>query len=133
MKNLLAFALVATLGISAQAQNKNAKHDLHVKGNCEQCKERIEKAAYAVKGVKVATWDVDSHNLHIVLNETKNKVDAVENAVVAAGHDTNDKRADDKVYDNLHSCCLYERDEEEGEHVTEASPKKEEDHTNHQH
>ena len=71
MKKLLAFALVATLGISAQAQNKNAKHDLHVKGNCEQCKERIEKAAYGVKGVKVATWDVDSHNLHIVLNETK--------------------------------------------------------------
>ena len=29
MKKLLAFALVATLGISAQAQNKNAKHDLH--------------------------------------------------------------------------------------------------------
>ena len=133
MKKLLTFALVATLGISAQAQNKNAKHDLHVKGNCEQCKERIEKAAYGVKGVKVATWDVDTHNLHIVLNETKNNLDAVENAIVAVGHDTNAKRADDKVYENLHSCCLYELDEAEGEHVTETSQKKEEEHSNHQH
>ncbi len=133
MKKLLTFALVAILGISAQAQNKNAKHDLHVKGNCGQCKERIEKAAYAVKGVKIATWDEDTHNLHIVLNETKNKVDAVENAVVAVGHDTNEKRSDDKVYENLHSCCLYEREEAEGEHYTEANPKKDEDHSKHQH
>ncbi|WP_413533304.1 heavy-metal-associated domain-containing protein [Empedobacter brevis] len=133
MKKLLAFAFVTIIGISAQAQNKNAKHDLHVKGNCEQCKERIEKAAYGVKGVKMATWDADFQNLHIVLNETKNKVDAVEDAVIAVGHDTNAKRADDKVYENLHSCCLYDRDETEGENATETSQKKEEDHTNHHH
>ena len=83
MKKLLAFALVATLGISAQAQNKNAKHDLHVKGNCGQCKDRIEKAAYGVKGVKSAEWDSNTQNLHIILNEKKSKVDDVENAVVA--------------------------------------------------
>ncbi len=74
MKKLLAFALVATLGISAQAQNKNAKHDLHVKGNCGQCKDRIEKAAYGVKGVKSAEWDSNTQNLHIILNEKKSKV-----------------------------------------------------------
>ncbi|GGE97176.1 hypothetical protein SAMN05443634_1151 [Chishuiella changwenlii] len=130
MKKILAFALVATLGISAQAQNKNAKHNLHVKGNCGQCKERIENAAYSVKGVKVATWDENTHNLNIVLNEKKNDLAAVEDAIVAVGHDTNDKKATEKVYKSLHSCCLYERDEAEGEHVTEANPKKEE-HSHH--
>lgn len=125
MKKILAFALVAIIGISAQAQNKNAKHDIHVNGNCGQCKERIEKAAYGVKGVKVATWDVDTHNLHIVLNETKNKVDAVENAIVAVGHDTEDKKADDKSYKNLPACCEYER-ETDGVHI-------EQDHSTHQH
>ena len=127
MKNLLAFALVATLGISAQAQNKNAKHDLTVKGNCGLCKDRIEKAAYSVKGVKSAEWDESSQNLHIILNESKNKVDAVVNAVVAVGHDTNAKRADDKVYESLHSCCLYDRDEVEAKQAVE-NP-----HANHQH
>lgn len=129
MKTFITMAIVAVMGITAQAQDKNAKHDLHVKGNCGQCKERIEKAAYGVKGVKVAIWDEDSHNLHLVLNETKNNVEAVENAIVAVGHDTNDKKADDEVYENLHACCLYDRDEKEGEHITEKTQLKPEEHT----
>lgn len=132
MKKILAFALVAVLGVSAQAQNKNSKHDLHVKGNCEQCKERIEKAAYSVKGVKMATWDENTHNLNIILNETKNNVAAVEDAVVAVGHDTNDKKATEKAYKSLPDCCLFEREEVEGEHPTEANPKHD-NHENHQH
>lgn len=115
MKKLLAFALVATLGISAQAQNKNAKHDLHVKGNCGQCKDRIEKAAYGVKGVKSAEWDSNTQNLHIILNEKKSKVDDVENAVVAVGHDSDNKRAEEKVYESLPSCCSYDREGSAGE------------------
>lgn len=135
MKTFLTMALVAVMGISANAQNKNAKHELHVKGNCGICKERIEKAAYGVSGVKTADWNADSHTLRIILNEKKNTVDAVENAIVAVGHDTNDKKADDKVYQSLHSCCLYERDEEDGFHVTEEMQNslKKEDHSNHKH
>lgn len=132
MKKVLTFALVAVLGISAQAQNKNAKHNLHVKGNCGQCKERIENAAYGVKGVKTASWDEDTHNLSIVLNETKSNITAVEDAIVAVGHDTNDKKATEKAYKALHSCCLYEREEVAGEHPTEANPTNE-NHSNHHH
>jgi periplasmic mercuric ion binding protein len=130
MKKLLAFALVATLGISAQAQNKNAKYDLHVKGNCGQCKERIEKAAYSLKGVKTAEWDENTQNLHIILNEKKSKVDDVENAVVAVGHDTNDKKADEKVYNALNSCCLYDR---EGENAAKPNEAKADAHAGHVH
>ncbi|RLZ12202.1 heavy-metal-associated domain-containing protein [Faecalibacter macacae] len=135
MKTLMTMALVAVMGISANAQNKNAKHELHVKGNCGMCKERIEKAAYSVSGVKTADWNADSHTLRIILNEKKNDVAAVENAIVAVGHDTNDKKADEKVYQSLHTCCLYERDEDEGEHITEEKQQmmKKEDHSAHQH
>lgn len=110
MRTLLTMALVAVMGISAQAQNKNAKHELHVKGNCGMCKERIEKAAYSVAGVKTADWNAESNTLRIILNEKKNNVEAVEDAIVKVGHDTNEKRADDKVYQSLHTCCLYDRD-----------------------
>lgn len=132
MRTLLAMALVAVMGISANAQNKNAKYDLHVKGNCGQCKERIEKAAYSVKGVKMADWNEETQNLHIILNETKNNVAAVEDAIVAVGHDTNEKRADDKVYAALHSCCLYDRDEQDDVDKNQA-PMKNETHENHSH
>ena len=135
MKTLMTMALVTVMGIAVQAQNKNAKHELHVKGNCGMCKERIEKAAYGVAGVKTADWNADSHTLRIILNEKKNDVEAVENAIVAVGHDTNGKIADEKVYQSLHTCCLYERDEKEGEHITEEMQKAKpvEDHSNHQH
>ena len=134
MKTLLTMALVAVMGISAQAQNKNAKHELHVKGNCGMCKDRIEKAAYGVAGVKTADWNAESHTLRIILNEKKNNVEAVENAIVAVGHDTNGKKADEKVYQSLHACCLYDREEAEGEHITEELQKaKKEDHSSHNH
>ena len=135
MRTLLTMALVAVMGISAQAQNKNAKHELHVKGNCGMCKDRIEKAAYGVAGVKTADWNADSHTLRIILNEKKNSVDAVEDAIVKVGHDTNHKKADVKVYESLHTCCLYDRDEPEGVHVTEEMQKAKpvEDHSNHNH
>ncbi len=117
MKTLVTIALVAVMGITANAQNKNAKHNLNVKGNCGQCKDRIEKAAYAVDGVKVASWNEETQNLSIILNEKKNTVDVVEDAVVAVGHDTNGKKADGKVYTSLPACCLYDR---EGEQKSDA-------------
>ena len=54
------------VGLSVQSQekkNKNAKYTFEVNGNCEQCKKRIEKAAYSVAGVKSAVWEVETHQL----------------------------------------------------------------------
>ena len=111
MKNII-IILVALIGFSAQAQdkkNKNAKHTVEVNGNCEQCKKRIEKAAYAVAGVKSAVWDIESHKLSLILNEEKTSVADVKNAVAKVGHDTEETKATDKDYANLHSCCQYDR------------------------
>jgi len=111
MKNII-IILVALIGFSAQAQDKkskNAKHTVEVNGNCEQCKKRIEKAAYAVEGVKSAVWDLESHKLSLILNEEKTSVADVKNAVAKVGHDTEETKATDKDYANLHSCCQYDR------------------------
>ena len=111
MKNII-IILVALIGFSAQAQdkkNKNAKHTVEVNGNCEQCKKRIEKAAYAVAGVKSAVWDIESHKLSLILNEEKTSVADVQKAVAKVGHDTEETKATDKDYANLHSCCQYDR------------------------
>lgn len=104
--------MVAVLSFSAYAQdkkNKNAKYDIEVNGNCEQCKKRIEKAAYSVAGVKSAVWHIDDHQLHLILNEEKTSISDVEKAVAKAGHDNDGAKASDADYDNLHSCCKYER------------------------
>ncbi len=111
MKNLLFVLLFSVIGFAAQAQakNKNAKHQIEVKGNCDQCKKRIEKAALSVSGVKSASWDIESQKLQLIINEEKTDVESVQNAIAKAGHDSDGTKATDEAYENLHHCCKYER------------------------
>jgi len=112
MKKIILILLVSFVGINVQAQekkNKNAKYDIEVNGNCDMCKKRIEKAALSVKGVKSATWHADHQDLHLILDENKCTVDQVHQAIAKVGHDTEKVKAKDEDYEQLHTCCLYER------------------------
>jgi mercuric ion binding protein len=112
MKNIFLILTISILSLTTHAQdkkNKNARYDLEVNGNCEQCKKRIEKAAFSVPGVKSAEWHMDDHVLHLIINEEKATVADVKKAIAKVGHDTDDVKATDADYENLHHCCKYER------------------------
>lgn len=90
--------------------NANLKHiNIKVYGNCSMCKERIENAAKTQEGVINVNWDSDSQTLHLSYNADILDPMDVEKAVAAVGHDTENQRAPDEVYEKLHACCLYER------------------------
>ena len=111
MKNMM-IVLVMLIGFSVQAQNKknkNAKYTIEVNGNCEQCKKRIEKAAYGISGVKSAVWSIETHQLDLILNEEKTTLPEVKKAIAKAGHDTDEVKADNEDFHKLPSCCQYER------------------------
>ena len=61
------------------AQNKNTKANIEVDGVCQMCKKRIEKAAISVKGVKSATWNVDTHELKLIYDERKTNLKNISN------------------------------------------------------
>lgn len=107
---LLAVLGVAFTGTAQEKKNKNAKVDVEVKGNCDMCKKRIEKAAFGVKGVKSATWHADDQMLHLIIDENKTSSKKVQESVAKAGHDTKEVKATTDNYDNLHGCCKYERE-----------------------
>ena len=112
MKKIIAIVLLVFVGLSVQAQvkkNKNAKYVTEVNGNCEQCQKRIQKAAFSVEGVKSAVWNIQTHQLSVILNEEKCTLLEVKKAIAKVGHDTDEVRAKDEVYESLHHCCLYER------------------------
>ncbi len=112
MKNVVLGMLLLFVALSAQAQeksNKNAKYSFEVNGSCEMCKKRIEKASFSVNGVKTANWDQDSHQLDIILNETKSSVADVKKAIALAGYDNDEFLAPTDSYNNLPDCCQYER------------------------
>ena len=112
MKNILVI-IMTLIAFSIQAQetkkNKNAKYSIEVNGNCEQCQKRIQKAAFSVKGVKNAIWDIDTHQLSLIINEEKCSLIDVKKKIASIGHDSDDVKAPDAVYNNLHSCCKYDR------------------------
>ena len=112
MKKVLFGMLLLFVAISTQAQdkkNKNAKYAIEVNGNCDLCKKRIEKAAFSVAGVKSAVWNVETHQLALILNEEKCSVLEVEKAIAGVGHDTDGIKATNEAYNKLHTCCQYER------------------------
>ena len=111
MKNIFLLVAVLLLSTSAFAQDKNAKVSFEVDGVCMMCKKRIEKAALKTKGVKFAKWDVNTHELSLIIDERKTNTETVKKTIASIGHDTKDFKAPKEAYDNLHECCKY-RDEE---------------------
>lgn len=112
IKNLFLVLLMTVFAFSAQGQenkNKNAKYTTEVNGNCEQCQKRIQKAAYSVSGVKSASWNVETHQLALIVNEEKCSLMDVKKAIAKVGHDTDSVKSTKEDYDNLHTCCQYDR------------------------
>ncbi len=110
MKKKITILALLFLGTFAFAQEKNKKLDMWVDGVCEMCKLRIEKAALNVKGVKYALWDVQSHQLSLILDERKTDPLQIKSALVQAGHDTKELKATEEAYNKVMPCCKY-RDE----------------------
>ena len=116
MKNIIVILVMTLFGFTTIAQeetaktNKNAKVAFHVSGNCEMCKARIEKAAYSVSGVKTADWHIDTGTLNLIMNENKTDIATIQKAIAKVGHDSDGVKATDEDYDNLHTCCAYDRE-----------------------
>jgi copper chaperone CopZ len=103
--SILAFA---AFSFSFKPDTGNITEKFKVYGTCGMCKDRIEKALI-VKGVKYAIWDKDTEMATVKFNPAVVTLDQLHKNVAAVGHDTDLVKADDKVYENLHSCCKYDR------------------------
>jgi Cu(I)/Ag(I) efflux system membrane fusion protein len=78
-----------------------------VSGNCEMCKDRIEKAAQSVKGVSSAVWDVTTKKINVEYDDNLTNPGAIQKSIAMVGHDTEKVKADVKTYNALPDCCKY--------------------------
>jgi periplasmic mercuric ion binding protein len=116
VKLFITAMIVAVFAIapSAQAQNMNMKmassrtESFKVWGNCEMCKTRIENAVKA-DGATSANWDISTKMLAVTFDPKKTSIESLSKTLAGVGHDTENLKADDKVYDALPECCKYER------------------------
>ncbi len=118
----LSTMLLLTLPMSGQHQHPHAEKasaasetpthqeaTFKVYGNCNMCKKRIEGALKGVQGVMHAEWNVDSKMLTVHYDDKTISLEAIKKKVAQAGHDTDEFRAQDEVYNALPGCCQYDR------------------------
>ena len=110
MKTILLTVTMLFIGTMSYGQNKNMKASIEVDGVCMMCKKRIEKASLKTKGVKSATWNVDTHELKLIFDENKTSLNQIASNVTDVGHDTKSFIASKEAYESLDPCCKY-RDE----------------------
>jgi hypothetical protein len=76
------------------------KTSFKVSGNCDMCKERIEKAA-KIEGVKNAIWNQETHILTVAFVPTKTTLDQIQQNIANTGYDTDKFKASDRrIYKN---------------------------------
>jgi len=93
-----------------QARKPMMQHGMFtVSGNCDLCKERIEKTAKSIKGVKSAVWDSKTQHIQVEYDSMKTDLNIIQKAIANAGHDTEKYKADDKTYESLPACCHYRK------------------------
>lgn len=85
------------------------KNEFYVKGNCESCKARIEKAARDA-GADAAEWNAETQTVTLNFDPAKTSSDTILKKIAEVGHDNEKYRSSDKTYKNLPSCCLYDRE-----------------------
>lgn len=106
MKNI--FLLIGLfISLNSFSQTKSTETiTFTVRGNCEQCKERIENAA-DIKGVKICTWSEKTQVATVTYAPDKITPDQIKQAIAKKGHDVGDFKAPDAVYKKLPGCCQY--------------------------
>ena len=80
---------------------------LTVGGACGMCTTRIEKVSKEVKGVSSAKYDLKTKKLKVTYDAKQTNPQAIAKALAAVGHDGDNIKADDAVYNALPGCCKY--------------------------
>ena len=109
MKTLMMLCIASATLTYCTAQVKNAKtENVKIYGNCEMCKSTIEKAGN-LKKIAVVDWDKNTKIATITYDTSKTNLEEVLKRISLSGYDSDQFRAPEKVYKNLHGCCQYER------------------------
>lgn len=103
MKILITIIIALFSSICVQAQNGVVT--IQTSGQCLECKANIEKAVTAVKGVRMASFDMDTKQVKVYFNPKKTTVESIRKAVSEKGYDADDVKAEPAGIEKLSPCC----------------------------
>jgi outer membrane receptor for ferrienterochelin and colicin/copper chaperone CopZ len=126
---------VQTSSVENHGHHSKKENEYYVKGNCESCKARIEKAAKDA-GADSAEWNAETQTVILNFDSKKTSSDKILKKIADVGHDNEKYKSKDNIYKNLPSCCLYDREIPFGEanpkvHFEEGEKIEHSDHSDH--
>ncbi len=95
--------------VHSEMNSSHKTETVKVRGNCDMCKDRIEKAVKEFSSAQ-GTWDIYTKALTVNYDPAKTSMDKILKRIAELGHDNEKFLTDDAVYKNLPSCCQYDRD-----------------------
>lgn len=99
--SLLALIILSITGVNAQI----IESKINTSGQCEHCKETIEKNIRFEKGVKKVEFDETTHLVTVKFDESKTNLKNIQMAISKLGYDADSIPADPKAYEKLNACC----------------------------
>lgn len=101
--------VVAVLALAAAGCRGNSDLQTEVIAaktmQCGMCEDNVEKAVYAVEGVKSVEVDLKGKTVTVRFLPAQTNLPTIERAITDAGYDANDKPRDPGAYDKLDACC----------------------------
>jgi len=108
LKSFIVFAAILSLAFTSGG-GKKERATFKVYGECGMCEKRIEKALNETEGIVWADWELTTLELTVKYDTEVITLDQIKKKVAEIGHDTDEERATQEAYENLHACCKYER------------------------
>jgi periplasmic mercuric ion binding protein len=110
MKNIITITLITlttlfTINVTGQEVKKTAEITIKTSAQCDQCKQRIEKALAYEKGIVSSKLDVPTASITVIYKPTKTNPETIKKVVSKLGYDADDIKADEKAYKELPGCC----------------------------
>ena len=106
---LLLFLVLNSTSAQIFNNKKYIEETFEVLGNCDMCKKKIQNAAIKLRGVKKAIWSTEEQRLTIKYNPDKISLEKIKQSIADEGYDTDDIKATQEAYNDLHYCCKYKR------------------------
>jgi copper chaperone CopZ len=73
------------------------------------CKSTIEATVSKIDGVKSVRWNTLTLNMNVKYNSAKTTLNFIKESIANVGYDTDNYKAAQETYNNLHHCCKYDR------------------------
>lgn len=99
-RTFLVLSLVTIMGCKAPTEAS-----FFVSGSCEECADLIEEALESISDVEFVSWSEGSSSVTVLFNGTEVHMETIQQAIAAAGFDTQYFPANAEMQAQLPECC----------------------------